>query len=99
MFYLPNNDDTAVLITNERISSYNLSVDGRTLFYQIDNGKNNRLCRYDIATEQETELLSGDFKNLNTVSHYLFFTDFAESTCYCYDISAGSLSQFMPTEE
>lgn len=99
LFYLPNTDDTAVLITNERISSYNLSADGRTLFYQVDDGKNNRLCRYDIATEQETELLSGNFKNLNTVSHYLFFTDFAESTCYCYDISAGSLSQFMPTEE
>lgn len=99
LFYLPNNDDTATLITNERVSSYNISKDGRTLFYQIDGGKNNRLCRYDIATEQETELLQGDFSNLNTVSDYLFFTDFAESTCYCYDISTGSLSQFMPTEE
>ncbi len=99
LFYLPDTSDTATLITNERVSSYNISKDGRFLFYQIDGGENNRLCRYDIATEQETELLRGDFSNLNTVSDYLFFTDFNESVCYCYDISTGSLSQFMPTAE
>ncbi len=99
LFYLPNTSDTATLITDERISSYNISKDGRTLFYQVDGGKNNRLCRYDIATQTETELLSGDFKNLNTVSDYLFFTDFAETLCYCYDISAGSVITFMPVPE
>lgn len=99
LFYLPDTSDTATLITNDRLSAYNISTDGTTLFYQVDDGKNNRLCRYDIATESETELLSGNYKNLNTVSHYLFFTDFAESTCYCYDLSHGSLFAFMPTEE
>ncbi|MBE5929544.1 MAG: DUF5050 domain-containing protein [Lachnospiraceae bacterium] len=99
LFYLPHNSDTATSITNERVSSYNISKDGRTLFYQIDGGDNNRLCRYDITTGQETELLRGNFSNLNTVSDYLFFTDFEEATCYCYDISNSSLSQFMPTAE
>ena len=99
LFYLPNTSDTATLITNERIASYNISKDGRLLFYQVDNGIDNRLCRYDIATKQETELLQGDFKNLNTVSDYLFFTDFNETTCYCYDTAAGSVVKFMPTEE
>ena len=99
LFYLPDTSDTATLITNDRISSYNISTDGTALFYQVDDGKNNRLCRYDIATELETELLSGNYKNLNTVSHYLFFTDFAESTCYCYDLSEGGIFAFMPTEE
>ncbi len=99
LFYLPHNSNTATSVTNERVSSYNISADGRTLFYQIDGGDNNRLCRYDIATGQESELLQGNFSNLNTVSHYLFFTDFEEATCYCYDITSGSLSQFMPTAE
>lgn len=99
LFYLPHNSNTATSITNERVSSYNISSDGRTLFYQIDGGDNNRLCRYDIATGQESELLQGNFSNLNTVSHYLFFTDFEEATCYCYDITSSSLSQFMPTAE
>lgn len=99
LFYLPHNSDTATSITNDRVSSYNISSDGRTLFYQIDGGDNNRLCRYDLATKEETVLLNGDFSNLNTVSDYLFFTDFEETTCYCYDISSDSLSLFMPTED
>lgn len=99
LFYLPNTSDTATLISNERISSYNISKDGRTLFYQVDDGKNNRLCRYDISSQKVTELVSGNYKNLNIVSDYLFFTDFAETFCYGYDISSGRLFTFMPTAE
>jgi len=99
LFYLPNTSDTATLISDERISAYNLSKDGRTLFYQVDDGKNNRLCRYDISSQKITELVSGDYKNLNTVSHYLFFTDFKENVCHGYDISSGRLFTFMPAPE
>ncbi len=99
LFYLPNTSDTATLISDERISSYNLSTDGRTLFYQVDNGKNNRLCRYDISSQKVTELISGDYKNLNTVSDYLFFTDFAETICHGYDITSEYLFTFMPLPE
>lgn len=96
LFHLPYTSDTATLITNERLCSYNLSTDGRTLFYQVDNGKDNRLCRYDISSRTETTLMEGDYKNLNTVFHYLFFTDFAETICYCYDISTDTLFVFEP---
>lgn len=96
LFYLPDANDTATLVVDERISSYNLSSDGKTLFYQIDNGRNNRLCRYDITSGTETVLMDGDYKNLNTVSDYLFFTDFAETVCYCYDITADVVFSFMP---
>lgn len=99
LFYLPDTTDTATLITDNRISSYNISKDGRVLFYQVDDGKNNRICRYDISSRKETELLTGNFKNLNTVSDYLFFTDFEETTCYCYDISSDNLIIFMPDSE
>ena len=99
LFYLPNTSDTATLISGDRISSYNISKDGRTLFYQVDDGKNNRLCRYDVSSQKVTELVSGDYKNLNTVSDYLFFTDFEETLCHGYDISSGRLFTFMPTPE
>ena len=99
LYYLPDNSDTPTLITGNRVSAYNISKDGRTLFYQIDNGINNRLCRCDTFSKKEEEILSGNYKNLNTVSHYLFFTDFEETTCYCYDISTGGLYSFMPLEE
>ncbi|MGN1083978.1 MAG: DUF5050 domain-containing protein [Lachnospiraceae bacterium] len=96
LFHLPVASDTATLITDSRLSSYNLSTDKQTLFYQVDDGKNNRLCRYDIASKKETTLITGDYKNLNTVFGYLFFTDFAENICYCYDIDADILSVFAP---
>lgn len=99
LFYLPNTSDTATLVTGDRVSSYNLSKDGRMLFYQVDDGRNNRLCRYDISSKQETVLRNGDYKNLNTVSDYLFFTDFYETACYCYDISAESIFSFLPSSE
>lgn len=99
LYFLPNNSDEAKLLVEERISSYNLSPDRTTLFYQIDNGRNNRLCRYDIASETETPLLEGDYKYLNTVSDYLFFFDFAETVCYCYDKTADTVFTFMPRAE
>lgn len=99
LYFLSDSSDTPTLITGNRVSAYNISKDGRTLFYQVDDGVNNRLCRYDTISKKEEELLYGNFKNLNTVSHYLFFTDFEETTCYCYDISTGGLYSFMPLEE
>ena len=96
LFYLPDSSDTATLITNKRVSAYNISTDEQYLFYQVDNGEYSRLCCYDLITAEETELLSGNYKNLNTVSGYLFFTDFNETLCYCYDIASDSLYSFMP---
>lgn len=98
LFYLPDTSDTATLITGNRVSAYNLSTDERYLFYQVDNGDDSRLCSYDLVTGNETELLSGNYKNLNTVSGYLFFTDFHETLCYCYDISSKNIYSFMPTD-
>lgn len=99
LFYLPNTGDTATQITANRISSYNISKDGRTLFYQVDDGVNNRLCSCDTFSHKEEEILTGNYKNLNIVSHYLFFTNFEETLCYCYDISSKNLFSFMPSEE
>ena len=99
LYFLPDNSDTPTLITGNRVSAYNISKDGRTLFYQVDDGVNSRICRCDAFSKQEQELLSGNYKNLNTVSHYLFFTDFEETICYCYDNSTDRLYSFMPYEE
>lgn len=96
LFFLPDKEDEALLISDERISSYNISSDGNYVFYQIDNGKSNCLCRYDINSKTESVLISGNFSNLNTVSDYLFFTDFEKKNCYCYDIKEDTVFSFMP---
>jgi len=99
LLFLENGKEDATLITGSPVSAYNISKNGRYLFYQIDNKNNSSLCRYDISTGEEVELMHGNFKNLNTVSDYLFFTDFAETTCYCHDITSGTTFDFMPLPE
>lgn len=95
LFYLPKTSNTATTVVEKRIASYNISGDGRFVFYQTDGKEDNGLYCYDTITHRETMLLSGNYKNLNVASRYLFFTDFAETTCFCYDSSTGNVSGFM----
>ena len=99
LFYLPKTSNTATALVEKRISSYNISGDERYVFYQTDGGDDNGLYCYDTITRRETLLLSGDYKNLNVASRYLFFTDFKETTCFCYDSSTGSVFGFMPSSD
>lgn len=93
--FLPNGETTPIVLSDARIFTYNLSPDGKILYYQVDK-ENSRICRFDLETKTETTLLVGDFCNLNTVSDYLFFTDYKEITCYCYNGKTGDLNIFSP---
>lgn len=96
---LPFTDDSATLLTDERLCALNVSPDNRTIYYQVDRGEQSRICRYDRAQKKETTILEGNYKNLNTVSHYLFFTDFEEKICYYYDDNSQTVSQFLPATD
>lgn len=84
------------LLVKERCSFFNLSPDGRYLFYQIDGGSHNRLCLLDLTTLEEKTILEGDFCKLNTTSRYLFFQDFHLEQWYQYDPAADALKPFSP---
>lgn len=96
LFLLSHNDDRATGISDRRICTYNLSPDENILYYQTDEKTKSALYRYDIYAKTEKCLMEGDFKNLNTVGKYLFFTDFMETVCYCYNSSDESLQVFAP---
>lgn len=87
--------DPEILVT-ERCSFFNLSPDGRYLFYQIDGGDHNRLCQMDLTTMEEKIILEGDFCKLNTTSSYLFFQDFHLEQWYQYNPSSGTVKPFNP---
>lgn len=97
LYYLPRSSNTATSLVEKRIASYNISGDGRFVFYQTDGSNNNGLYCYDSVTRNDTLIVPGDYKNLNVASRYLFFTDFNETTCFCYDSSTGSVVSFMPS--
>ena len=89
-------DGTVSTIISERISTFNMSKDNSLLFYQIDGGKNNRLCCYNQRTGEETVIMEGDFKNLNTTGRYLFFESFDDSNLYYYEFLSGTVKTFRP---
>lgn len=93
----PDYSDTVVV--SERICTFNISNDGVFLFYQVDDGKQNRICSYNQITGMEQTILDGDYKNLNVTGRYLFFETFDSSAMYCYTISNGSVKRFRPTAE
>ncbi len=84
------------LLVHERCSFLNVTPDDQFLFYQVDGGDHNRLCKLNLSTMEETTLLDGDFCNLNLTSQYLFFMDFHTEQWYRYTLATGSREPFNP---
>ncbi|MBP5159330.1 MAG: DUF5050 domain-containing protein [Lachnospiraceae bacterium] len=72
-------------------STFNLSNDGRYLFYQRDGSDDNGVHRYSLDTGDDVLLLSGDYKWLNVAADRLFFYSFDETQVYVYSPSTGVL--------
>ena len=97
--YHPTNKTSEKLI-DEPCASYNISNDGRFLYYQVDRTDNNRICVLDLNTMTSTTILEGNFGQIHVTSNYVFFTDFAETAVYAYATDdSGALSKFNPPVE
>ncbi len=70
------------LLVNERCSTYNITNDGKYLYYQVDNGKKNRICRLNLETLVSETLLKGDYKQIHITKNYVFFKDFDNANTY-----------------
>lgn len=72
-------------IVNKRCFTYNLSPDGRYLYYQVENTKNsskNGLYRLDLENHTEFFIKAGNFHNINTTSNYVFFSDMNDTSWF-----------------
>lgn len=97
--YNPTTGESEKLIT-EPCVTYNISNDGRFLYYQVDRSDNNRICVLDLNTLTSTTILEGNYSQIHVTSNYVFFTDFAETTVYAYATDdSGTLSMFNPPVE
>lgn len=70
------------VIVNDRVITYNFSVDGDFLYYQIDNQNESRICQMELATGNETIIMKGTFNDINVTSNYVFFKEFDTNTVY-----------------
>jgi hypothetical protein len=78
-------------IISERCSTYNITPDGRYLYYQVDDTQNNSIRCMNLDTLETQTLMEGDFKNIHIVGGKVIFTDFNETVQYYAPIGLQKL--------
>lgn len=85
------------VIVNDRVLTYNFSLNGNFLYYQIDKQEDSRICQMDMETGESHPLLNGNFCNINTTSNYVFFREFDTDNVYVVkDEKSPKLNMFDP---
>lgn len=77
-------------LVDDRCSTYNISSDGRYIYYQCDNGHSNGIYRLELSSGTSEKIMDGDYKWINTVQDKCFFVSFDESTTYVYTNGSGA---------
>ena len=91
-------NNTVTKLVADPCATYNISQDGRYLYYQIDRTKQNRICVMDLSTGTETTILEGNYKQIHVTKNFVFFTAFDDTATYAYTTDGnGILSTFHPT--
>jgi hypothetical protein len=62
--------------------TFNITNNGKFLYYQVDNGKNNCICRLNLETMEEETLSLGNYKQIHVTEDYVFFKDFDNTKTY-----------------
>lgn len=92
--FLDYSSQEPVTLTEDSCSFYNISADGNTIYYQVDGGTNNRLCKLDLTSGVTETIMDGNYKNIHVTSKYVFFRDYDETNTYAYNSSSGELEIF-----
>ena len=84
------------ILVKERCSFYNISKDENYLYYQVDGGDNNRLCKLNLSTMESETLKTGDFNSIHVTDHYVFFKEFDTNRVYYLTTKTGEIKRFRP---
>lgn len=82
------------IIVDEFCSTFNLSPDGKTIYYQVDGGNQNRLGKIDLTKMTLETIVEGNYNNIHVTSNYVFFRDFNKTITYAYQPKNGEVSTF-----
>ena len=95
--YCKLNGSETETVVDEKCSSYNMTEDGRFIYYQVDeNSDRNGVYMLDRRSGESICLRQGNYKWINLAGDYCFFYDSNETTVYCGRIGGGSVSIFNP---
>ena len=82
----------AETLTNKRISSYNITSNGRYVFFQCDSSDIPGLFLIDRTSGEEMLIKEGNYKWLNVIGNRCFFYDSSGSMVYIYTIGSGTVT-------
>ncbi len=91
-----SNDEPVI---KDKVSTYNITKDGRYLIYQVTDGKKNRICRYNLQTLENETLKKGNFNQIHVTEHYIFFKDMDNQKTYIMLTDGSSeITTFSPPD-
>lgn len=80
--YMPLDTEEISVLVEEPTSTYNTSLDGRYLYYQIDNGTDNGIYQMNVKRNEVICMKKGNFTAIHTTGNYIFFREFNKDTYY-----------------
>ena len=86
-------------IIRQRLATYNVSEDGHTVFYQVDDGENNGLYKYDLSNGYQTLISSGNYNFLHLTTNYLIYETYDQSSMYTYNLVSGDVKPLQIPKE
>ena len=70
------------IVVNKRCATFNITNNGKFLYYQVDDTKSNGMNRIYLETMEAEALLSGNYKQIHVTETYVFFRDFEDTTTF-----------------
>ncbi|ROR28151.1 uncharacterized protein DUF5050 [Mobilisporobacter senegalensis] len=84
-------------VVKDRCAAFNISSDGNYLYYQVDDGENNGIYRFDTETNGVESIISGNYNNINITSNFVFFQEFRSDNIFYLPVGEKeTLSTFNP---
>lgn len=93
-----NKDGTnPITIVPDHCFAFNISLNGKYLYYQIDDGENNGIHCLNTETNEVKTIISGNYNSINITSNFVFFKEFNSDTMFMLPVGEkGTLSTFNP---
>jgi len=87
------NNETLV---DRSVSWYNMTDDGRYIFYQCDDKDNSAIYVLDRTENTTEKIADGNYKWINIAGGYCFFFDYYTERAFAYDYDEKVLNLFNP---
>ena len=95
--YLTSKNGSSEILVEKPVSWYNITEDGRYVFYSCDEKDTPAIYMLDRSTGDVEKIQEGNFKWINIAGGYCFFFDYSSERAFAYDYEKKVLNFFTPS--